>query len=132
MIKIDFYAIAIAVVVIFLSGIFGGTMANVIHSIMFDNESATQQPAPEAIASVPSLPDEPAPSLVDFEDMAGLDVATQELLNERYRDIGPADFEKRLRRLEWAVSALSDRVFGKSLLPGEGQIGELGSEAAND
>ena len=85
----------------------------------------------ESQPTVPAVPDEPPFAVVDFEDMAGLDVATQELLNERYRDIGPADFEKRLRRLEWAVSALSDRVFGKSLLPGKGQVGELGSEGGS-
>jgi hypothetical protein len=87
-----------------------------------------ETPATPPIASTPSPTNEPAPSQVDFENMAGLDAATQELLNERYGDAGSADFEKRLRRLEWSVSALSDRVFGMSLLPGEGQIGELGSD----
>lgn len=84
--------------------------------------------APPAISqpSTPSPSSDPPPSLVDFEDMSGLDVATQELLNERYRDIGPADFEKRLRRLEWAVSALSDRVFGRSVLSGESGAAGIG------
>lgn len=96
---------------------------------------AVQRSAPPA--TVPPATNEPAPSQVDFEDMAGLDAATQRLLNERYQGQGPGDFEKRLRRLEMAVSALTDRVFGKSLLPGEsGQIGELGdageSESASD
>lgn len=90
-----------------------------------------QQP-PAVQRSVPPATNEPAPSQVDFEDMAGLDAATQRLLNERYQGQGPGDFEKRLRRLEMAVSALTDRVFGKSLLPGEsGQIGELGSDSVS-
>lgn len=91
---------------------------------------AVQRSVPPA--TVPPATNEPAPSQVDFEDMAGLDAATQRLLNERYQGQGPGDFEKRLRRLEMAVSALTDRVFGKSLLPGEsGQIGELGSDSVS-
>jgi hypothetical protein len=85
-------------------------------------------PPVTSIPSTPSPSDQPAPSQVDFEDMAGLDAATQELLNERYQGQGPGDFERRLRRLELSVSALSDRVFGRSLLPEEGQIGRLGSD----
>jgi hypothetical protein len=131
------YDVKMAIVIILLSGVFGGTFSFVIHSLGGDRP-ATQQADPmitppvTPIPSTPSPSDQPAPSQVDFEDMAGLDAATQELLNERYQGQGPGDFERRLRRLELSVSALSDRVFGRSLLPGEGRIGELGSEAASD
>jgi hypothetical protein len=75
------------------------------------------------------IPSEPPLNVVDFEDMAGLDAATQELLSQRYTPQPPGDFEKRLRRLEWAVSALSDRVFGRSLLPGaSGESGLIGDD----
>lgn len=137
--NIDIYSNAIIASVLFLSMLFGVVAPIVLNRMMIDNQSMTQQPAPasQPIATVPSSTSEPAPSQVDFEDMAGLDAATQRLLNERYQGQGPGDFEKRLRRLEWAVSALTDRVFGKSVLPGEsGQIGELGdageSESASD
>jgi len=83
-------------------------------------------PSP-ANPTAPAVPSEPPLTVVDFEDMAGLDAATQELLRQRYNPQPPGDFERRLRRLEWAVSALSDRVFGRSILPGEsGQVGSIG------
>jgi hypothetical protein len=84
-----------------------------------------QQPVPKpdspppATPTVPAVPDEPPFTVVDFEDMAGLDAATQELLNQRYDQQGPGDFEKRLRRLEREMAAVLDRVFGRSVLPGE-------------
>lgn len=130
---IDIYSHTFIGIALFLSLLFGVVAPIVINNTRTsDNQTMTQQPAPEAIATTPSPSSDPAPSLVDFEDMAGLDVATQELLNERYKGQGPGDFEKRLRRLEWAVSALSDRVFGKSVLPGEGQIGSDGESPTTD
>jgi hypothetical protein len=102
--------------------------------ISVNKQPPAQQSAPvsQPIASVPSPSTNPAPSQVDFEDMAGLDVATQNLLNERYQGQGPGDFEKRLRKLEREMAAVLDRVFGRSLRPGEGQIGELGESSATD
>ena len=128
------YDVKMAIVIILLSGVFGGTFSFVIHSLGSGDRPATQQADPmitPPVTPIPSTPlpsGQPAPSQVDFEDMAGLDAATQELLNERYQGQGPGDFERRLRRLELSVSALSDRVFGRSLLPAEGQIGKLGSD----
>lgn len=136
---VAFVQIACGSICLLLLGIMGTLVISAVTGC--DKKSGTvviqpYAPAPQPVASTPSPTNQPAPSQVDFEDMAGLDVATQELLDQRHRETGPKDIEKRIMRLEWAVDALSDRVFGKTLLPGEGNIGEIGSdgtsEATND
>jgi len=107
----------------------GVLLGAVVTTTLIRRPSAIPVILPIANRSDMSIPSEPPLNVVDFEDMAGLDAATQELLSQRYTPQPLGDFEKRLRRLEWTVSALSNRVFGRSLLSGEsGESGPIGDD----
>lgn len=72
-------------------------------------------PSPSAVDDAPPF------SVVDFEDMAGIDAATQELMDQRY---GEGDIDRRLRSIEANIDALNTRVFGRGVtLPGKGVDG---------